>query len=701
MAGLTTKLTRLGRAACAGALLLAAGLPLWAEEQAQPAQAPPSPVAPDGTPDALRSAVERGIARVYPALVRIHVVQAYYSEGREQKGESAGSGVIIAPEGLVVTNHHVTGRAKRIWCTLADRSEVEATLVGSDPLVDIAVLRLDASGRGGRPFPVARFGDSSKLRVGDRVLAMGSPRALSQSVTLGIVSNLEMTFPRFFWPATFKLDGEETGSLVRWIGHDAQIFPGNSGGPLVNLEGEIVGINEISLGLAGAIPGDLARAVADELARTGTVRRSWLGLALQPLLKDDRGDRGVLVSSVVADSPAARAGLQAGDVLLAYDGQPLRVRYAEELPDVNRLLLGTPQGTEVALTFLRDGKERTVTAVTAARGAAQGDEQELHAWGATLRELTLLAAKELDREPGSGVLVGSVRPGGPASEAKPPLLPGDIVTAFRGRPVRSLDELQALTSGALRGVEPPVPCLVAFERRSQQLLTVLRLGEPESRDRSAEALKAWLPVSTQVLTADLAAALDLPGRTGVRVTHVQPGGTAEAAGLKVGDVLLRLDGEDVPASQPEDAEVFAAMVRPYPVGSQVRLDVVRDGRPLVVQARLAPSPPAPRELVEFRDGDFEFSARDLTVQDRLEESLEDGVHGALVTGVENGGWAALAQLAVGDVILSIDGQPMAGVQDLEQRMARIAEARPRRVVVLVRRGVSTLFLELEPAWSAR
>ncbi len=657
-----------------------------------------APSAPEGAPDALRRLVDQAIARVYPALVRIHVVQAYYSDGREQKGESAGSGAIFTPDGLVITNHHVAGRAKRIWCTLSDRSEVEATLVGSDPLADIAVLRLDASGRGGKPFPVAAFGDSSKLRVGDRVLAMGSPRALSQSVTLGIVSNLEMTFPRFFWPSTFKLDGEETGSLVRWIGHDAQIFPGNSGGPLVSLEGEIVGINEISLGLAGAIPGNLARAVAEELARDGSVRRSWLGVALQPLLRDAGQERGVLVSSVVPGSPADQAGLRAGDVLTEYDGQPLRVRYIEELPDVNRLLLGTPQGVEVKLAFLRDGRLHQARARTAARGAAQGRESELHAWGATLREMTLLAAKELGREPDSGVLVGSVRPGGPASEAKPPLQPGDIVTEFRGQPVRGLDDLQALTRSALEAGSP-APCLLAFERRSQLLLTVLKLGDNGSRDRSAEARKAWLPATTQVLTGELAQALGLGRRPGVRVTQVQPGGSAEQAGLRVGDVILAIDGQEVSASQLEDAEVFAAMVRAYPVGGVVQLEVWRAGRKLALPVTLAASPPVPRELVELRDEAFEFSARDLTLQDRLEERLEDDLRGVLVTSVESGGWAALAQLAVGDVILSIDGEPVADLRSLEQRIAQLARARPRRVVVLVRRGVSTLFLELEPAWS--
>src|SRR5262249_10350872 len=147
-----------------------------------------------------------------------------------------------------------------------------------------------------KPFVFAGFSKSDKLKVGDRVLAMGCPRALSQSVTLGIVSNLEMTLPRS--ESAFTLDGEEVGTLVRWIGHDAQIFPGNSGGPLVNLQGEIVGINDIGVGLGGAIPGNLAREVAAELVKHGEVKRSWLGLHVQPLLKSCKSPQGLLVSSV-------------------------------------------------------------------------------------------------------------------------------------------------------------------------------------------------------------------------------------------------------------------------------------------------------------------------------------------------------------------------------------------------------------------
>ncbi len=646
--------------------------------------------------DPLRQAVDSAVASVYPALVRIHVVEAGVADGREVKGETSGSGVIVSTEGHVVTNHHVAGRALRVWCTLSTREEVEAQVVGTDPLSDIAVLKLDASRA---PYPVARWGDSSQLRVGDRVLAMGSPRALSQSVTLGIVSNLEMTFPRFFWPSTFKLDGEDTGSLVRWIGHDAQIYPGNSGGPLVSLAGEIVGINEISLGLAGAIPGNLAREVAETLVRDGQVRRSWLGLTLQPLLEDDRAGEGALVSGVVEGSPAEKAGLRAGDVLLAYDGQPVRARYAEELPEINRLMLQTRPGATVTLAYRRAGQRREARAVTVERGAAEGAEAELPGWGLAVRGLTLLSASELGRATDSGVLVHSVRAGGPASEAKPSLQAGDVIVELHGQPVRRLEDLQRVTAEVVRGASGPVPTLVGFERRSQRLLTVVSLGDSDTRDRSAEAVKAWLAVTTQVLTPELARALGLAARTGVRVTHVTPDSSAARAGLQVGDVLLKLDGDPIPASQLEDAELFATLVRQYRVDAKVKLEGWRSGRGFEVEASLEPSPRAPRELPEYKDAEFEFTARDLTFQDRLDDRLDGLGQGVLVTGVENGGWAALAQLAVGDVVLAVDGRPVNTLAELEGTMKRLAETRPRRVVLQVRRGVGTLFVELEPTWN--
>jgi len=198
----------------------------------------------------------------------------------------------------LVTNHHVAGHGARLICTLWNREEIEAELVGTDALTDVAVLKLKPVKP--RKFEFAQWGDSSRIRTGDRVLAMGSPMALSQSVTLGIISNPEMVMPKFYGSRSrMELDGEDVGSLVWWIGHDAAIYGGNSGGPLVDLKGRIIGVNEISFGLSGAIPGNLARAIAEELMAHGKVTRSWLGIDVQPLFQafggksrrvDRRGD---------------------------------------------------------------------------------------------------------------------------------------------------------------------------------------------------------------------------------------------------------------------------------------------------------------------------------------------------------------------------------------------------------------------------
>src|SRR5207302_250574 len=189
----------------------------------------------------VRAAVDHAIARMQPTLVRIHVVSTEYREGRELKMQAVGSGAIISKDGYLVTNHHVAGHGARMVCTLWNREEIEAELVGTDPLTDISVLKLKPEKP--REFIAANFGDSSKLVVGDSVLAMGSPMALSQSVTLGIISNVEMIMPRLFGNfGRMRLDGEDVGALVRWLAHDAAIYGGNSGGPLVSLSGEIIGI---------------------------------------------------------------------------------------------------------------------------------------------------------------------------------------------------------------------------------------------------------------------------------------------------------------------------------------------------------------------------------------------------------------------------------------------------------------------------
>jgi len=220
---------------------------------------------------------QTAIDAVYPALVRILVVRPAFQGGREVRYQAGGSGVIISSDGYVVTNHHVAGKATAILCILSNKEAIPAERVGTDAMTDICVLKLVKK----QAYPYVRFADSNKLKVGDTVLAMGSPGSISQSVTAGVASNVDLILP---WAAV-RQDGEAIGSLVKWIAHDAAIFPGNSGGPLVNLAGEVVGINEIVLGLGGAIPSNVARGVVEEIIRRGAPRRSMLGVIIQPLLK--------------------------------------------------------------------------------------------------------------------------------------------------------------------------------------------------------------------------------------------------------------------------------------------------------------------------------------------------------------------------------------------------------------------------------
>ncbi|OGA72312.1 MAG: serine endoprotease DegQ [Betaproteobacteria bacterium RIFCSPLOWO2_12_FULL_65_14] len=332
---------------------------------------------------------------------------------------SAGSGVIVdAANGYVMTNAHVVKDAREVLVTLKDNRRLPAKLIGADPGTDIALLKVDA-----KNLVATRFGDSDALQVGDFVLAIGNPFGLGQTVTSGIVSALGRS--------GLSMEGFE-----HFIQTDASINPGNSGGALVNLKGELVGINTAIIGPSGgnvgigfAVPVVMARAVMEQLVRYGEVKRGRLGISMQDLV----GREGAVVAEVQPGSPAAQAGLRKGDVVTALNGRP--VRGAAEL----RARLGiVPVGETVELRVQRGGSTHTLKArVGPVEGADSG------AGGQSLPELAGAAFREVERRglPGRdrAILVTAVK--ADTAAFRHGLRPGDLIVGVNQRRVSSLQEL--------------------------------------------------------------------------------------------------------------------------------------------------------------------------------------------------------------------------------------------------------------------
>ncbi|MGI8654994.1 MAG: Do family serine endopeptidase [Pyrinomonadaceae bacterium] len=362
----------------------------------------------------------------------------------QQRASALGSGVIVSTDGYILTNHHVVDGAQQIKVDLNDNRTVDAKVVGSDAASDLAVLKINVSN-----LPVLQLGDSERVRVGDVALAIGNPLGVGQTVTMGIIS------------AKGRRTGLSDGSFEDFLQTDAPINQGNSGGALVNTNGELVGINSQilsrtggSIGIGFAIPSNMARDVMDQLIKTGKVRRGRLGVGIQAITPDIasslnlKDTRGVLINQVEQGTPAERAGVKQGDIVTALNGTAI----ADDNAFRNQVARTQP-GTDIQLTILRGGREQQLRAtLTELAVKNTGDDQsgkdengsnsDTGKLGLGVQPLTPEIAQQLNlRGVTQGLVVGSVDPNSPAAEAG--IQQGDVILQANGQPVRSIDDLRA------------------------------------------------------------------------------------------------------------------------------------------------------------------------------------------------------------------------------------------------------------------
>lgn len=625
-----------------------------------------------------RKMLEKAVFIIKPALVRIHVISNEFEEGKEIKQEGYGSGIIISDDGYIITNHHVAGKAIYISCTMSNKEEIEADLIGSDALTDIAVIKLRATTTN-RKFTPGVFGNSDDVKAGDFVLAMGSPLAYSQSVTMGIVSNTELVMPDYDG-GYLSLDGEDVGSAIRWIGHDAAIFPGNSGGPLVNMAGEIIGINEVDLGLSGAIPGNLAKESADKLIKDKKIIRGWFGFSFQKITAIKKDTKGILVTSVMPGSPADKCHIKTGDILTSINGTDIDVRTDEDVPVFNQLLFRLPIGKEIEVKYLQDNKEVITKITPIIRPTIIEKEHYLSTWGMsanTIPEMDLLKNKKVNW----GVQVASLQDGGQASTAKPPLTEGDFITSIDSKDCKNIDDLLKITRSAINGKTEPVSVIVEFTRKNEKMLTVVHIGERSKITRGMEKLRPWMPIKVQVLTDDLATSLGLEGRTGVRITRIYPNTDKETSGLKIGDIIVAIDNLQIETSEPEEVDTFNDMIRQYSIGTVVSLKIIRNKKPVNIKIKLSQSPRSPRDMPTYDETICGFSARDITWFDKADNEWNDEQKGAYVEGVEVSTWADLANLQTGDLITEMNGKPVTNLYSLKKVLEEMRINKPESVII--------------------
>jgi serine protease Do len=452
---------------------------------------------PGGTfPAATPEAVVRVTQTTFPAVVRLDVAAEVYQQGKRSVVRGLGSGVIIDPEGRILTNYHVAGRAVEIYVTLANKERVPAKLIGDDHWTDLAIVQMDMEAIQKRniTFAHAELGDSATLVPGQDVMAIGTPFGLSRTLTLGVVSNTERTF----YPQRQKIDEYETGEFSNWIQMDTPIAPGNSGGPLVDMTGKVIGIN--TRGIQGqslnfAVPINTAKDVVERILATaspekkGKVNRAYLGLDLKPMQDLEVFyatdiNEGVLINSVDRNSPAQKAGVLAQDVLLAINDEPTNVRFPEEIAAARKRIADLPIGEDVKLTVKRGGEKQDLTAKTVKLEGAVGEEKGFKGWGLSVRDITRAYANDKLLDDDLGVVVTTLSPGLPAAKAD--LQVGDVIRSINQQEIEDLEAFEQIQKASIDAREERV--LVEIQRGRGRRSAVLKV-DPQDHAKPEEPVE--------------------------------------------------------------------------------------------------------------------------------------------------------------------------------------------------------------------
>ncbi len=425
------------------------------------------------TPD-FRDIVVASKEAVFPSLVYIRVISEGSADGKIRRTESSGSGVIITEEGELLTNFHVVDRATQIRCQLTDGTSYDAKVLGSDKDLDVALLKFDAPD--GTRFPAATLSDRY-LDIGEVVLALGAPWGLARSVSMGIISCND----RYL---------ENCGDYTLWYQTDAAISPGNSGGPLVDTRGFVVGLNARGnlLGAQGfTIPSPIIKEVLPNLREHGGAHWAWFGIDWQPLKDFDRdiafdATNGVVVAWTDPAGSAHAAGLEPNDRVIAIDGVPVTALFREEIPAINRALALRDHAVPVRFDYVRGKTAASVTITPKSKGAVEGMEIECARWGFTAKEINRFDTPDLAfHAPDGGLFVSTVSWDGNADNAG--LRENDIIRKIGGREIKTAADLKSVYDEAIANLATKTQVGIDILRRGRNAHLVLNYrNDPDKED---------------------------------------------------------------------------------------------------------------------------------------------------------------------------------------------------------------------------